>query len=275
MGFRPLLIVLSFFLSLPSIAAEKFRIVSDVDDTIKITNVDEIADAVWNGLFTKHAFAGMGRLYAELTAAHPGTEIHYLSAANELLRPNIRRFLDVNGFPTGEITLKRVFENRDTAAYKIEKLEELFAQYPDDRFILIGDDTQADPHAYYTLFMKYPERVAEIYIRSVRGVRLPSGVYGFTTAFDIARAEFDFGRFDFPSVEGIAQAILDETRNRRILPPFHACPRTSRAFEQPIEELARLVDTRIQAICGERTGDPNEDPEDPNLGRALFAFGVE
>ena len=51
--------------------------------------------------------------------------------------------------------------------HKLEFAEQLMADFPDMRFILIGDDGQKDPTTYATIARRYPGRVLAIGIRQL------------------------------------------------------------------------------------------------------------
>jgi len=251
--FSALFLAISLSASGSAFAGESIRVVSDLDDTIKITNVDETGQAIWNGLFTLRAFAGMSRLYRAMEEANPDLRFTYLSASNEALRPKVRKFIARNGFPEGQILLKGLLNFGDTAAYKTARIEELFARHPEEKFILIGDDTEHDPGVYDALYTKYPDRILDIYIRRIKGRRLPPAIYPFVTAFDVARMEYEFLRLNTILVGDVAESILLETRDSRVLPAFQACPGgTPLALGNSIDEWDRRIDSRIEKICSTR-----------------------
>lgn len=51
--------------------------------------------------------------------------------------------------------------------HKLEYAEQLMADFPDMKFILIGDDGQKDPTTYATIARRYPGRVLAICIRQL------------------------------------------------------------------------------------------------------------
>lgn len=229
-----------------------FRVVSDVDDTIKITSVRDPVSAVWNTLFHLKTFAGMPELYQALMAAPEFKSIDYVSAAPKIVEPQFSRFFKKHGFPSGRIHLRGMNEAKE--AYKLRVIKDLLAEFPDDEFILIGDDQELDPTVYFTLFLENPGRIREIYIRSVRRVRMPSAVYTFVTAFDIARMEFEFQRMDEREVEKIGLTVLEEKRDSRVMPNFQTCPQAAilRTTHERVIELQKRIDSRINEICDRR-----------------------
>ena len=51
--------------------------------------------------------------------------------------------------------------------HKLEYAEQLMEDFPDMKFILIGDDGQKDPTTYATIARRYPGRVLAIGIRQL------------------------------------------------------------------------------------------------------------
>ena len=51
--------------------------------------------------------------------------------------------------------------------HKLEFAEQLMGDFPDMKFILIGDDGQKDPTTYATIARRYPGRVIAIGIRQL------------------------------------------------------------------------------------------------------------
>lgn len=227
------------------------HVVSDIDDTIKITSVRDPVSSVWNTFIEPKAFAGMPELFQALSRLPDYRAIDYVTAEPDFLQNKVERFLAKKKFPLGPVHLRG---NESKETYKMRVIRDLLKQYPEDTFLLFGDDQEFDPTVYFTLYLENPGRIREIYIRSVRQARLPSAVYTFVTAFDVARMEFEFLRMDLEKVESVASAVLGESRDRRVLPQFQACPPPAvvQTENERVIELQKQVDSRINAICKRR-----------------------
>lgn len=86
------LLTLSFSVSAKTI------VISDIDDTIKMTGVlnNKISVGL-NGIFGKKAFAGMSELYSEFD--HNGDGIYYVSGSPQMIDCRIEDFLTEKDFP--------------------------------------------------------------------------------------------------------------------------------------------------------------------------------
>lgn len=138
---------------------EGWAVVSDVDDTIKITQTsDPIGILRSTFLDEPTPVSGMPELYAWLhDRLGPGSPFFYLSASPYNLYPFLSAFRDMY-FPHGQLILRDqswvsvpgLLSNLTlgTEEYKVSRLAKVHAWLPKRRMILIGDSTQSDPEAY-------------------------------------------------------------------------------------------------------------------------------
>lgn len=158
-----------------------YIVVSDLDDTViqsHITNFVRAARTVLLGnARTRLPFPGVVKFYQALEQgvmdATPNA-IFYLSSSPWNLYDVITDFLTIQTIPAGPVLLRDWDFNREflghgrQLAYKGRILRELFATYPDAKFILIGDSSEQDPEIYGTMVEDHPDRVLAIYIRNVQ-----------------------------------------------------------------------------------------------------------
>lgn len=150
-------------------------VISDIDDTIKITEVRD-RNATLRNTFLREfqPVPGMAEFYQHL-ARERGAQFHYISASPWQLYEPLAAFVETNGFPRGTFELKAfrwksrnffsLFANPEK--YKPGVIEPLLRQFPKRRFILIGDSGERDPEIYASLARKYPRQIEHIYIRDV------------------------------------------------------------------------------------------------------------
>ena len=84
----------------------------------------------------------------------------------------LRRFLARHGFPAGPLLLTDFGPTvtgwfRSGRAHKKTSLDRLFETFPQVRWVLIGDDGQADPEIYAAAAQEHPDRVVAIGIRTM------------------------------------------------------------------------------------------------------------
>ncbi len=162
-----------------------FSVISDIDDTIKISHVLDRDELLRNTFLRPlRAVDGMSANYRRW-AANSGAQFHYVSGSPWQLFPALQDFVATNQFPAGSWHLRTArltgFSARELLKapdhHKESEIKELFARLEKQHFILIGDSGEHDPEIYGKLAQKYPERVAHIYIRDVTGDLASSGRY--------------------------------------------------------------------------------------------------
>lgn len=232
-----------------------FIVVSDIDDTIKQTDVGNPIVMFFKGLFGKQPFAGMPELYRafkenSLKQSFKNEErMFYLSESPDFLTRKAVRFLKKGGFPKGDVILRPWTQMFQGHTFKLPQLQKISAvtTLP---FILIGDDTQADPETYAELQKSQPDRVAAIYIHRVDARKIPEGQKAFVTAFDIALAEVNAGRLSVEQALQIGQRLLDVKEFEDIIPSYMTCP-DGRSSEVPATlPLAIMNDEIFARILG-------------------------
>jgi len=155
-------------------------VVSDIDDTVKHTQVLDTAAMLRNTFVREfQAVPGMARIYAK--AAGRGAVFHYVSASPWQLAEPLTEFLGRDGFPQGSLHL-RYFRLKDPSGlkvllgssqeYKGRAIGAVLAAFPERRFILVGDSGEHDPEVYGRLARRYPEQVAAVAIRNVTDAKL-------------------------------------------------------------------------------------------------------
>lgn len=158
-------------------------VVSDIDDTIKISNVLDPRELIANTFARAfRAAPGMADLYRRW-AAGGNVVFHYVSGSPWQLYPALADFTQREGFPRGSFNLRpfrlkdrsgaEFLENR-TLEYKLAVIEALMHRFPDRQFVLVGDSGEKDPEVYAALASRFPDQVRAILIRDVRGEDLGS-----------------------------------------------------------------------------------------------------
>lgn len=154
----------------------EFGIVSDIDDTVMVTALPRPFLALWNTFVlserARMATPGMAVLLDRLTIEHPEAPVIYLSTGPWNAAPTLARFLTRNMYPKGALLLTdwgltqdRWF--RSGQDHKHRNLERLAQEFPDMRWLLIGDNGQHDEAIYSAFAAENPDKVAAIAIRQL------------------------------------------------------------------------------------------------------------
>jgi hypothetical protein len=160
---------------------EGVSVISDIDDTIKITEVrDHEATLRRTFLLPFEAVPGMAALFTRWRSE--GAFFHYVSASPWHLFVPLSKFMQRELFPFGTMRL-RDFRIKDASAWKIlssskeyktAAIDRILRRYPKRHFVLVGDSGEADPEIYANLARRYPAQVRAIFIRLVRPSDMPT-----------------------------------------------------------------------------------------------------
>jgi len=148
-------------------------IVSDIDDTIKDSQVGDRKELLANTFLRKfRSIEGMADLYSDW--AGQGAAFHYVSSSPWQLLEALKSFSDEDGFPNGSMHLRN-FRLRDQLLRKlvlrrngkIIAIRNLLQALPERDFVLIGDSGEKDPKIYRKICKQYPGRVKAVFIRDL------------------------------------------------------------------------------------------------------------
>lgn len=155
---------------------EGLSVISDLDDTVKLSNVRVRRELLANTFLRPFAAVpGMSDWYREWQDR--GAVFHYVSNSPWQLTPMLAAFLEEHGFPAGSMHLRpfRIRRGglrrflRASRTFKRSVVEELFADLPQRRFVLVGDSSELDPELYGDLLRAHPDRIEQVFVRNVTG----------------------------------------------------------------------------------------------------------
>jgi hypothetical protein len=167
------------------IPAQGTSVISDIDDTIKITDIPAGKDTVIVNTFFREFRAAPGMAAKYQAMADSGYAFHYVSGGPwQMYGPLSEYLIDgAGGFPSGSFHMKSVPKNllepstwedlhklvqgNATFEQKIEQISALLTNFPERRFILIGDSGEKDPEVYAEIRKRFGAQVQEIRIRDV------------------------------------------------------------------------------------------------------------
>jgi phosphatidate phosphatase APP1 len=156
------------------VSRDGISIISDIDDTVKITEVTDRGQLLKNTLLRPfRAVEGMSELYRDWESR--GWAFHYVSNSPWQLYGALAEFLEARGFPVATFHLRRMqsmdlgsINLLDTAFEpKSQRIERILCAFPQRRFILVGDSGEQDPEIYGGIARDHPGRIVCILIRQV------------------------------------------------------------------------------------------------------------
>jgi phosphatidate phosphatase APP1 len=162
---------------------EGVTVISDMDDTIKITDILNDKEKVANTFMRRFkAVPGMPALYRSwMEVLGPRIHFHIVSAGPWQFHEPLRQFTEEAGFPaftwdmrSVDISDVRVLlkainpDTNDTYEFKLQKIRAFMARFPKRHVLFVGDSGEKDPDVYAKVLSECPNRVAGVLIRNVR-----------------------------------------------------------------------------------------------------------
>ena len=160
-------------------------IVTDIDDTIKITHVND-RRKMKESTFLKpfEAVPGMSKLYNSWKdSLGPDTRFHAVSAGPWQFNEALRLFTEASGFPafTWDMrsidipdisTLKMELSGEEerlarTFDHKLQAIRKLTERFKKRHFVLVGDSGERDPEVYAQVLSEFAGQVDAVFIRNV------------------------------------------------------------------------------------------------------------
>lgn len=200
------LILFAFVISLNLVvqAQDRILLISDIDDTIKVSHIisykgysPAVLFRTWD---STTPFAGMASLYQLILNENPGVnQVVYLSNAPssetgiDYLQNSHETFLKNNDFPSGKLILRDVVFNSN---HKIESIRKLVEEVKPTLVIMVGDNGENDANTYQQARNELDQQKIKnlIYIHQLyakddayeKGKVLYPGQVGFATSVEVA-----------------------------------------------------------------------------------------
>ncbi|MBN8539343.1 MAG: hypothetical protein J0L82_03070 [Deltaproteobacteria bacterium] len=283
--------IFSCFLSVPAVSKAQlastppsqktpFVLITDVDDTIKVSHILDPVGKVIRFLADPVAFAGMSTLYHQLLdhADRDGRANGFavVSGTPWVLGWSVWEFLEEFAFPEPSIVAMRPIAT-DTLEFKAVEISKILDQdtLNGSDIVLVGDDTEVDYDAYEVAKQQMAnlrKMKTEIFIRRVSG-RAPNqgDVYAFDSAADIAVVQFLGGRLSQSEVEKVFTEIESENDLENLFVPGEYCPNfhqgrlsgDGRLAKAPQVMLARLteIENHLRRVCSENSWFAAKEPK--------------
>jgi phosphatidate phosphatase APP1 len=158
------------------IGDQGITVISDMDDTIKHTGITEGVRAAFRNAFVREhehlEVEGVRQWYKSLKEA--GCALSYVSNAPWQLWPSLAKFLEVAQLPTGSVTLKEYSGGmlqsiwEPAAEKKRANVQKIMEEFPQRKFLLIGDSGEQDIELYTELASSgFAKQILGIFIRDV------------------------------------------------------------------------------------------------------------
>ena len=160
--------------SVQLVHASGLSVISDIDDTVKLTNVADRRELLANTLLREFVpIPDMVDLYERWSLS--GAAFHYVSASPWQLTRPLNDFFHSAGLPDGSMHLK-LFGLKDSTPLgrirsskksKQDVIIEIIDHFPHRKFVLVGDSGERDPEVYANVAQQRQTQIAGVAIRRV------------------------------------------------------------------------------------------------------------
>lgn len=156
------------------LAEQGLSIISDIDDTIKVSNVTERKALMQATFFDDFvAVDKMPQLYQKWH--NLGAKFHFVSSSPWQLYIPLKKFLNDENFPHATMSLKSI-RFKDQTLLNLFKsgtrtkpvaIRRIIDSYPKRQFVLVGDSGEQDAEVYAQIAQEYPDQITKIFIRNI------------------------------------------------------------------------------------------------------------
>ena len=264
----------------------KVILISDIDDTIKRTNV---LGFMTGGVRTTNPFIGLPELYnaflcnKELSVkqkkfcitkkgvVHSSKRwVSYVTAASGRLQMFGREFIARSEFPFGAVKGKT--SSQDSYKFKTQEISSQVDSLEDFEIILVGDNGQHDVAAYDHIQKKYPLRNITTFIHKVysthnedkakRGSTLAKGQIPYLTAVDLGVEFYSRDLITEEDLYNVSKKVLsfvssyDDDLYEQVIPKWSKCASFTQQYVRPVvslssrtNKLISKVEKRVRTLC--------------------------
>ncbi len=260
----------------------KTLIVSDIDDTIKRTNVLGTG-ILTGGLGVRNSFQGLSHLYTSILCQ--GLEgatfdycinnkgmfhkeeivMAYVTGAPGSIHSVGREFLQISQFPNG-LFLGRPDMGINTKEFKISAISEMIEASEDvTDVILIGDNGEYDPEAYHEVTKRFPNINFVTYIHTVYnrdkglldyfsrvGSSLAVDQIPYLSAVDLGIDFVSRGLIKEDDLKRVFDHVMlyatsfDEDTFEQLIPEWVACDYFNEIYKRPQIELQLISEKSLE-----------------------------
>ncbi|WP_164974094.1 App1 family protein [Filimonas effusa] len=160
----------------------QLAMISDIDDTFLVsysaTRLRRLITLFRHNARTRKAFADVATHYQLLRFAQTHDNnpnpFFYVSSSEWNLYDYLEEFLNARQIPTGILLLNQLKSWRQLLKTgkthhqgKFARIVRIMEAFPEQTFILLGDNSQQDPAIYASVAVHFPGRIHAVYIRLV------------------------------------------------------------------------------------------------------------
>jgi phosphatidate phosphatase APP1 len=259
--------------------AEGISLISDIDDTVKHSGISQGTREIFKNTFTapieSFNILGVADWYKTLAGPPYNVSMHYISNSPWQLYPLLKSFFTESGLPPGSFHLKQysgmlqgIFE--PAAERKKGTLERVIKDFPNRKWVLVGDSGEADLEVYTEIAERWPNKVLAVCIRDVTSITVskpsPPGFFDANEKTTYGGSRGHAGQAPPPlPVKRQDRERFSSSDPSLPLPPPQATPRTALLKSKPsVSSLASSAST-LSVSSAPGSSAPSRPEKPPNL----------
>lgn len=253
--------LLTLSLLMASLSSQaKTMVISDIDDTLKVSHVRSLLDAGLNAFKYRNEFTGSSEVFQLLAQEIEGISFTYVSNAPSFgMTTSHTLFVRENDFPAGALYLRDEYSSDE---YKVKTIRTLIKKNSPDKVILLGDNGESDINFYDTIVKEFTGQVDfKQYIHQVYEgsdvLSLKGEQVGYLTTLDILSDLYEDTLFSLSPTaienlaETLAQQIAKEKRDDDSLtfPEWLSCESANFDNNLSFNSQVSKAIKRIKKVC--------------------------
>ena len=244
----------------------KVLIITDIDDTIKQTNVLNSLAAAMSTFGKTPDFQHMKTIFKEIADHHKNEkiEITYTSGSLKCIT-NQPKWLAKKEFPAGLILQRRCNNGEfsfhvPTKDFKVKAISSLLRQLPDEEnhIYMFGDSGEFDPEAYKAVQDLFPQFQYHVFIRDIgakglhyddrlKEIKVEKNNY-FLSELDL----YKYPDFSFLS-SGLKSSLEADLKDHKLLAKYHSknlAKRLHKEAKLKLKEAHQVADQILENYNG-------------------------
>lgn len=220
-------------------------VVSDIDDTIRQTNVRELHKFT---VLKQLEFAGLSKLFGHLKKSV--SRIEYVSGVPEQARMISEFFILWNLFPEGRLFARDL--QYDTVTHKSKAIDQIVLENSPTRILMFGDIGEKDHLIYKKAAEKYSNIITDVYIHQLYDTEIPDEQTRWLTSIDLTVALYAQGHVSAAALDDVlkyAAKKLGGSRQSReeFFPSWAQCQMFFKNYSRPDVRLEQSHELIVQA----------------------------
>ncbi len=164
----------------------QYAFISDIDDTVLVSHsaylLKKLKTLLTKNPYSRKVFDDAVEHYRLLSLSHTDGYItnpfFYISSSEWNLYDDLKHFFAINKLPKGIFLLNNLTSwhrllNKRKAKHdaKMIWILRILNDFANQKFVLLGDNSQKDPMIYAAIVKKHPKRIIAVYIRNINPVK--------------------------------------------------------------------------------------------------------